>query len=187
VASLAGTAVTSSLSAAFASTALGLVSLLLAGAAFTFGFLLALKTPREYRRTCTEFKVLFADIAFPRLKRMYVLLLDILVAALPLMLGGWGLVQGMSRLLEGQGPHDPAPAFYLIPLDFLEVLGWKWEISEQMIVDLVLLMTGLFFTFLELFVWFGRRRGDLCGVEPEDLLGGELADALQGPRADRIA
>lgn len=129
---------------------------------FTLFFLMASNLPSEYNVTCTEYKVFFRDIGIPRLKRKYVFLIDVLIAAIPLMFFVWDIGHTIDAIQNGISANNEVLFMYFWYVD-------GWTLRAQGFWDVWLAFVGLFLFIIEMVVWFGIRKGNLCSTQVDDI------------------
>lgn len=129
---------------------------------FSLFFLMFSNLPQEYDITCTEYKVYYRDIGIPRLKRKYVFVIDVLIAAVPIMLFVWDIAHTIEAIQNGVGIDDEVYFMYII-----YVFGWT--LRAQGVLDALLLSVGVFLFFLEVIIWFIHRGGNLCSAYFDDV------------------
>ena len=129
---------------------------------FALFFLMISNLPDDYDMTCTEYKVFYRDIGIPRLKRKYVFVIDVLIAAVPIMLFVWDIAHTGVAIQSGVDINDEVYFMYLFYL-------WAWTLRAQGILDAFLITVGLTLFFIEVIIWFKRRGGDLCTAYLDDI------------------
>lgn len=129
---------------------------------FILFFLIFSNLPEEYDITCTEYKVYFRDIGIPRLKRKYVFAIDVLIAAVPIMIFVWDIFHTVVAIQSGVLSDDEVLFMYFWYLP-------DWTLRAQGVFDAIVLSLGLFLFVIEVVIWFTMRQGNLCSAYFDDI------------------
>jgi hypothetical protein len=96
------------------------------------------------------------------MKRKYVMVIDIMIAAVPLMFVVWDVSHTIAYISAGVGPSDEILFMYFWPLD-------DWNMIAQGWLDFWWALLGLILFVSEFVVWFDLRGGNLCSARFDDV------------------
>lgn len=160
------TALILTLMSIFDSVLIDFTLVILGAGAFLVIFVIAVNIPLKYHRICVSHKVYYKDIGVPRIQRKYVFVIDVLIAAVPLMIFIWDITHTIIYVANGTTLSDDIPFCYVID----EFWIWdEWNLIAQGWLDFGLASVGIFLFIVEVWVWFDKRDANLCTARFDDI------------------